>query len=96
MESGGSGAGDDGVVQDAARKRTDGQAGRRRMRWEYLADTRETPGGRRRERIPRRARGTTLTGGATGGPGGGSIFFPKRPKSFFQLFSVLEYRQYTL
>ena len=86
MESGGSGAGDDGVVQDAARKRSDGRAGRRQMRWEYLADMRETPGGRRRERVPRRARGTTLTGGVTGGPGGGSSFFLKGPKAFFNCF----------
>jgi len=37
----------------------------------------------------------TLMGGATGGPGGGSSFSLKGPK-LFQLFSVLEYRQYTL
>ena len=45
-------------------------------------------GGRQRERIPRQARGMMLTGGATGGPGGGSSFSLKGPKLFSIVFSI--------
>jgi len=58
------------------------------MRWEYPVDTREMPGGRRRERIPQQARGTTLMGGAMGGPGASSSFFLKGPKAFSIVFSI--------